>query len=355
MCLLLQSSSVNAQSQGAAVAKITVEMVSEFIRLHQQGYSYRAIGRTYKVDSRTVKDRIDKAKKAKEEEYWEAVSRQVDARYLDEHYRLLVHVALAVLNAVRTQPLFTRTQDGAEALLHRMTESGLGEPALDLLAGRGVDLDTLSTTSVPDEIGETPKRRLVHRLLDGLMEHEAGLSQAVDQWEESWDQFQHHRADLGQQANGLFVGKKIEEGVATALGAAVADEVLGSTLLHREMGALEVEACEEGKTTIVLIRGSSGEADALCSGPERDMRPVVGAYACVLSQLRHKERIGSVVAVYKSLRKSVSRIEDLVDILVLKGHPWGRCALCVNSLASAPRIIAAGTAAEVESLETPLV
>ena len=136
------------------MAKIIEEMVADFVRLHQQGHSYRAIGQRYEVDGRTVKARIDKAKKTKEEEYWEAVSRQVEAKYLDEHYRLLVHVALAVLNAVRTQPLIARAQDRAEALLHRVTEGGLGEPALDLLTGRGVGLDTLPTTSVPDEIGD---------------------------------------------------------------------------------------------------------------------------------------------------------------------------------------------------------
>ena len=337
------------------MAKITAEMVSEFIRLHQQGYSYRAIGRTYKVDSRTVKDRIDKAKKAKEEEYWEAVSRQVDAKYLDEHYRLLVHVALAVLNAVRTQPLFARAQDRAAALLDRMTEGSLGEPALDLLTGRGVDLDTLPTMSVPDEIGETPKRRLVQRMLHGLMEHESALSQAVEQWEGCWDRFQERRAEHGQEAQGLFVGKMVGEAVATDIGIPVADEGLRSTLLHYEMRVPEVEEREEGKAAIVLVRGSSREPEDICSGPEAEMRSGVDAYPHVLSQLRHEGRIGSVLAAYKSLMKIVSQIEDLVDTLVLRGHPLGRCALCANSLAAAPRTIPATTAGEVESFEAPLV
>ncbi len=338
------------------MAKITAEMVADFIRLHRQGQSYRAIGERYKVDGRTVKARIDKAMKAKEEEHWEAVSRQVDAKYLDEHYRLLGHVALAVLNAVRTQPLFARARDKAEALLHRMIEGGLGEPALDLLAGRGVDLDTLPTTSMPDRIGETPKMRLVERLLRGLMEHEATLSQAVEQWEECWDRFQQRRAEFGQEAQGLFVlGKTVGETVTTALGAAVADEVLRSTLLNHEIGALEVEEREDGRAAILLVRGSSREAEDVCSGLEAELRSTVDAYAQVLSQLRHEGRMGSVVAAYKSLMKIVSQIEDLVDTLVLRGHPLGRCALCANSLAAAPRTIPATTAGEVESFEAPLV
>ena len=298
--------------------------------------------------------RIHKAKTAKDEEYWEAVSRQVDAKYLEEHYRLLVHMALAVLNAVRTQPLIAPAEDSAEALLRRMTEGSLGEPALDLLRGRGVDLDILVATTVPDKIGVSPKKRLVQRLLHGLMEHEFALSQAVEQWKESRDRFQQDRADLGQQAHGLFVGTVAGEAVAAALGTAVADEVLRSTLLHRALGALEVEERAEGRAVIVLVSGSSREAEEVCSGPEAEMRSAVDASAHVLSQLRHKERIGSVVAAYKSFVKSVSQIEDLVDALVLRGHPWGRCALCANGLASTPRIMAATTAGEAESSEGPL-
>ncbi len=356
MCLLLQWRSLNIQFQGAKVAKITGEMVADFVRLHQQGLSYRAIGQIYKVDGRTVKARIDKAKTAKDEEYWEGVSRQVDAKYLDEHYRLLAHVALALLNAVRTQPLIAPAEDGAEALLHRMTEGGLGEPALDLLKGRGLDLDTLPTTSVGDKIGETPKMRLVQRLLQGLMEHEAALSQAVEQWKESRDRFQRDRVGFGQQSQGLFAGgKTVRDAAAAALGPAVADEVLRSTLLGLETGALEVEKREEEKAAIVLVRGSSGESEDICSGPEAEMRSAAGAYAHVLSQLRLEGRLGPVVTTYETLMDSVAHIEDLVDTLVLRGHPRGRCALCVNSLAADPRTMAATTAREAESSEAPLV
>ncbi len=144
------------------------------------------------------------------------------------------------------------------------------------------------------------------------------------------------------------MGKTVGETVATALGAAVADEVLRSTLLHHEIGALEVEEREEGRAAILLVRGSSREAEDVCSGLEAEMRSTVDAYAHVLSQLRHEGRIGSVLAAYKSLMKSVSQIEDLVDTLLLRGHPSGRCALCLNGLAGAPRIIAATTAGEVE-------
>ena len=105
----------------------------------------------------------------------------------------------------------------------------------------------------------------------------------------------------------------------------------------------------------MLVRGSSREAEDICSGPEAEMESAVDAYAHVLSQLQHEERIGSVEAAYKSLMESVSQMEDLVDILVLRGHPLGRCALCANSLAAAPRIIAATTVGGFESSEAPLV
>ena len=74
--------------------KIDSQLVAQWIHLNRKGESYRSIGRQFDVDSRTVKSWIMRAGEEKEKEHWEAVSRQVDAKYLDEHYRMLLQIAV---------------------------------------------------------------------------------------------------------------------------------------------------------------------------------------------------------------------------------------------------------------------
>ena len=76
------------------MAKITDEMIQEFLRLHRQGMSYRAMGRIQGVDPRTVKSRSDKASNEAEREHWESVSRRLDIKYLEEHNRILTRVSM---------------------------------------------------------------------------------------------------------------------------------------------------------------------------------------------------------------------------------------------------------------------
>ena len=86
------------------MAQITEEFVAQFIHLHRQGFSYRAIGAKYKVDPRTVQSRIQKAEGERDRDHWEAVSQQVDARYLVEHLNMQVRVSIDVQLAVRSNP-----------------------------------------------------------------------------------------------------------------------------------------------------------------------------------------------------------------------------------------------------------
>ena len=118
--------------------KIPDELVAEFIRLRQAGQSYRTIGETCNVDPRTVKSWVERASRQKGKEHWEMVSRQVDTKYLDEHYRLLIVIAAGLQNVVHTQSIdFTHRQD-ADELIDNHIQLGLRQVE-DLLKERGID------------------------------------------------------------------------------------------------------------------------------------------------------------------------------------------------------------------------
>ena len=99
--------------------RITGEMIAEWVQLLRKGQSYRGIAREFGVDPRTVKSQFQKAIREKEKEHWEAVSRQVDVKYLDEHYRILIQVAVAILDAGHTDPVRTHHELDADYVLEQ--------------------------------------------------------------------------------------------------------------------------------------------------------------------------------------------------------------------------------------------
>ena len=171
------------------MAKITEEMTAEFLRLHRLGQSNRAIGHRLGVDPRTVKSRIQRASQDTEKLHWEAVLRQVDARYLDEHYLVLVAAAIRLQHFVRSNPMFGRQGDDPKNLIERLSTMEM-EGVDELLAERGVDMDREVFTSTRDSIGEPARSRLVQKLFDALREHEPTLQHAMDEWATSWKTFQ---------------------------------------------------------------------------------------------------------------------------------------------------------------------
>ena len=171
------------------MARITEEMTAEFVRLHRLGQSYSSIAQEFRVDPRTVRSRIQRASQGTDRLHWEEVLRQVDARYLVEHYRLLVAVAIRLQQIVRTDPMIAPPGDDPGKLIERLSTIEIG--GVDgLLAERGVDMEREVFTSFRDSIGEPARSRLVQRLFDALQEHEPTLQSAMDEWGSSWKTFQ---------------------------------------------------------------------------------------------------------------------------------------------------------------------
>jgi len=289
--------------------KIPDEVVAEFIRLRQAGQSYRTIGETCKVDPRTVKSWVERAGQGKEKEHWETVSRQVDAKYLDEHYQLLISIAARLQNVMHTKSMdFTHGQD-ADELIDNSIQIGL-QRAGNLLKERGID-----TTN-----------RLSRRLLEALMEHEPQLKVALDNWKSRWNGFEKVRSELAQQAGSLLKQKKLSHKVAETLGIAVAREGIIIRLLGEEPYSSRVEDISSERTR--LIRHNQQVSGEVYNGPKQEVEAAKNAYEFVLPQISHEERMRPIEDAYKSLIVSTQAVEDFVERLVLIGRPQGQCSLC---------------------------
>ncbi len=289
--------------------KISNELVAEFIRLRQAGQSYRTIGETCKVDPRTVKGWVKRAGQGKEKEHWEIVSRQVDTKYLDEHYRLLIRIAARLPDAARTKPMDFNNERDAEGLIDNSIQLGL-QQAGNLLKERGINASN----------------RLSRSLREALMEHEPQLKIALDEWKYRWNGFQKMRSELAQQAGNLFEQKKLSPEVAKTLGIAVAREGIKIRLFGEEARSSKVEDINNERAR--LIRKNRQISGEVYDGPKQEVEAAKNVYEFVLSQISHEERMRPIEDAYSSLTVSAQTVEDFVERLVLIGRPQGQCSLC---------------------------
>jgi hypothetical protein len=289
--------------------KISDELVAEFIRLRQAGKSYQSIGEICKVDPRTVKGWVEKVGREKDKEHWEIVSRQVDVKYLDEHYRLLMRIAGRLLDTVRTNPMdFSHKQD-AQSLVDEFIQLGLRQAA-DLLKERGIEDAT----------------RMSQYLLEALMEHEPQLEIVLNEWKGCWDRFQKLRSELCQQAGNLFKQKRLPPKVAETLGIAVTREGIIIKLFEEEARSSRIEDIDGERSR--LIRSNRKISEDVYKGPKQEVEAAKDAYEFVLSQISLEARMSPVEEVFTSLMGSKQEVEELIERLVLIGRPQGQCSLC---------------------------
>jgi len=318
--------------------KITDELTQQWIRLWRRGESYRSIGRKFDVDPRTVKSWIQRAGEEQEKEHWEAVSRQVDAKYLDEHYRMLLQVAAAVLDAVHTDPVFVHHELEAHLVLHGRVQAAM-QKSPQLLEGRGLEIEPGMITefaSHHSEIDNHPFERLGSKLLDALMEHEPRLKTAIEAWESDWTKFQMARLKLVEVAKNLFKHANAGDTITEALKTQAVQEVLGNKLFNQEPCSSRVEVFD-GKIAH-LIRCSGRAEMRVYTGSKQEVEAASKTYEKVLSQISHKERVNPLEDSYHSLMNRVKGVEDYVDYLILMGRPQGRCALCLNRSTHPPGV-----------------
>jgi hypothetical protein len=304
--------------------KITQEAIAQWVHLHRQGQSYRNIARQFKVDPRTVKSWIEKAGEEAEREHWEAVTRQVDAGYLDNHYRMLLMVARAVLDATETDPITVHHDWSADSWFNEHILYSLEKLPI---AFAEVNVESASMTEQSTLSAETA-RRLSNKLFYSLVEHEPQLGKAVEKWKEAWAGFQKLRLELVDAAENLFKQRKVTEKPAAALGLVVVQEALETGILGQKPCSFQIE--ERGEGMADLNHGRSGTMKKILQGSRQEIEADRDAYQRLLEQVSHEGRMSPVKDAYRSVRQCMIEVQEIVDRLILIGRPNGQCSLCFN-------------------------
>lgn len=305
--------------------KITEELANQWVHLRQKGHSFRSIARDYEVDPRTVQAWVQRDSEERGKQHWDAVSRQVDSKYLDEHYRLLLQTAVALLEAVCVDPVKVNEADPGRLLA--IYTGGVLRRTEEIFKLRGLNPDVRASPYAPFENMENRAARMSRKLFDALMEHEPQLEKAIDDWKENWARFQQAQAELASAAKSLLEQMKVPKGIVDDVKSEVFREVMGVEFLGiSKQRVSRINPQDGGKAG--LIRSSPGYERAVCVASPDEINAAYKAYDKVLTQLSHQERLRPVVNTHRGLQESARTVEDMVERIVLIGKTQGRCSLC---------------------------
>ena len=190
-----------------------------------------------------------------------------------------------------------------------------------------VTASAASTLLLPDCMGRDPKERLGKRIWCSLTEHEPDLKEGVEAWMKIWTGFQHKRANLGEEASGLLEKKKVDlQGVSPAVTQGLADAAIMQCVHGFDVASIRLQETSEAKYKVFMGDVPLGEEFEMDS---KGSSEVLSAWQCFLGgQLRIEARSRPVVNAYEKLKEAVSKLEDMVDAIVLRGRPNGTCSLC---------------------------
>ena len=75
---------------------ISDEETAKAAALHRAGHSFKSISETLKIHPRTAKALVARAAASGEAQHWQEVASRVDARFLEDHFALLLYASSGV-------------------------------------------------------------------------------------------------------------------------------------------------------------------------------------------------------------------------------------------------------------------
>ena len=278
---------------------ISDDIAARAASLRRRGRSFRAIGAALGIDPRTAKSLASRVASGDQQAHWEAVERQLDARFLDEHFQLLLYAGMGVLRAVETHPEGTAASVDPEVWLAHQVSSALAQ-AEELLLRRGIGKEAGldQDVEIPPEVSQ--------RLLEGLMEHEPTLAAALDGpdgWIKQWRRFQTSRQQLMEVALALLK----QQGYEGELASGMAESAVQTALRQEAKWGL-------GSRTV--------------SEPTTPDTQSARDYAWLLQQISHRERLRILLESEMGVKEAASKVGQAVRELQLRSRPYGRCSLC---------------------------
>ena len=277
--------------------RLTEEVEEEILRLHRQGANFTQIANETDVVPRTAKAVVVRAQQRAEQAHWEGVMQEVDRESLRRHYDDLLLVGSTLLRAVEG-PI-----DGMTTLYPRELVVRLIEAAFTQDAEPGVEAGLVFSGGrrVPLSRGTSAAKRI----LSALLEHEPQLRRELKQWSDRWDQSQRSLGALGVAVKSLLAQPAFAELTGVKANSFV------------EQAIAELQSAEAPRPHTDAPAPPQPPTIAMDTLEDR-----------LRSQVRLRARDAGLLDQLHATRDARDQFRDALEILTLRGHPSGRCALC---------------------------
>ena len=272
------------------MTKVDMQQGLEFLRLHNQGRSYKDIGETFGLNNKTVREWVKKAEGYIETQRSTDKGENLADRYMQEHHQMVLAAGRGVHRAVSTQPSPKGQGQEATVLLDHHVLTGLQDLG-DLLASRGIHIrpgEPGGSWSGDLDILES----MATRLRGGLFQHLPELGEAVQSWFSSWDDLRPRLIRLTEEVAGALVQS----------GRVTGDEA-------RQIAVSAVE--------IALNSDTGDQTDGTLSDSDLDF-----------AVQQAVPRMGRTREAFDMTASSAAVCRGVIADLLLMGGPPGRCSSC---------------------------
>ena len=277
------------------MTKVPMEKAQEFLRLHKDGHSYVEIAKDNNLNNKTVSDRVRWAEDFNNAQHWNEIGKDLDTRHMQEHHQMLLAAARGVLTAVSTLPRLVGDSQLAQVLVETQVFTRL-QNLEEILASRGINV-------ISGEPGDSADgdwdllRGMAVKLHEGLLQHLPELKTVEDRWASYWQQFRDEKDVMVEETANVLLKRG---------GTAEEANRLASDAVNIVLGDGSVDIVNEDQPVPELIF-AVGQAEGR-------------------SDIAREALVG--------LRASVTDCRTVVEEVVLRGGPPGRCHSCPGGLAA---------------------
>ena len=309
--------------------KVTDETIAKIQHLRRRGKRDSEIGRELGLDRRTVKAAVEHIGKVLDQEHWQTISRQIDAEILVRHYGDLMRLAIGIQEQIGSDDNLTSNPDFAG---HKCIELSFAK-----VFGHDWSLGEIERGSqfahhrVLEPLSSARALALGNRLLGGLREHEPELLDAIEAWEQTFDRLQMEKGQLRQEAGASLRRAGLDQDMAKEAGMWLGQEVCQRTLNNADPGFFQPRP--RGDSGIDAVRIIGDKEFLVFSGNEPEVAGLCESYESVLKSLIKSDKLKGIrKEAFEDLPKWGEAVDGLVDMIILRGRPNGRCALCPYAL-----------------------
>ena len=309
--------------------KVTEEIVAKIQHLRRRGKGDSEIGRELGLDRRTVKAAAEHIGKVLDHEHWQVVSRQIDAEILVRHYGDLMRLAIGIQEQIDNG--YNRTSDpafrGHQCIESSFTKVFGHDWSLGDIEGKA----QFAHYKTLEPLSSARALALGNRLLEGMREHEPEFLDAIEAWEQTFDRLQMEKGQLRQEAGASLGSAGLDQYMAEETGIGLWQEVCQRALNNADPGFFQPRP--RGDSGIDAVRIIGDKEFRVFSGNEPEVAGLCESYETVLKSLMRSDKIRRIrKEAFEELPKRREEVDGLVDAIILRGRPNGRCGLCPYAL-----------------------